>query len=39
VTRAIAKVLATGKVTEDLKPEGLACTTNEVGEALCTAIG
>ena len=39
VTRAIERVLAQGKVTADLKPIGTPATTEQVGEAVCAAIG
>ncbi len=38
VTRAVEAVLASGRVTADLKPKGPAATTSQVGEAVCEAI-
>jgi 3-isopropylmalate dehydrogenase len=38
VNRAIEAVLASGKGTADLVPDGSASTTKEVGEAVCEAI-
>jgi 3-isopropylmalate dehydrogenase len=38
VNAAIERVLATGRVTADLKPSGPPATTEQVGEAICTAI-
>ncbi len=38
IEAAIQTVLAEGPLTADLKPEG-AATTEEVGKAVCTAIG
>ncbi len=38
VNRAVEAVLASGKVTADLKPAGRPATTNEVGQAVCEAI-
>ncbi len=39
VEQAIEKVLASGRVTADLKPAGPPATTEEVGRAVCEAIG
>jgi 3-isopropylmalate dehydrogenase len=39
VNAAIERVLASGKVTADLKPAGQPATTVEVGEAIRAAIG
>jgi 3-isopropylmalate dehydrogenase len=39
VEHAIGKVLASGRVTGDLKPAGKPATTEEVGRAVCEAIG
>ncbi len=39
VDRAIEAVLKSGRVTADLKPAGKPATTEEVGEAVCAAIG
>ena len=36
--RAIQAVLASGKVTADLKPAGAAATTEQVGAAVCEAL-
>ena len=38
VNQAIEIVLASGKVTADLKPKGEPSTTEHVGEAICEAI-
>jgi 3-isopropylmalate dehydrogenase len=38
VNRAMEEVLASGRVTADLKPSGTPATTMEVGEAICSAI-
>ena len=38
VNRAIEEVLASGKVTADLKPSGAPATTEQVGEAVCAMI-
>ncbi len=38
VSRAIEAVLASGKVTADLRPAGAPATTTEVGEAVCAAL-
>src|SRR5450432_3376595 len=38
VNAAIEAVLASGKVTADLKPSGAPATTEQVGEAVCAAI-
>ena len=39
VEDAMQKVLASGRVTADLKPSGPPATTEEVGKAVCEAIG
>jgi 3-isopropylmalate dehydrogenase len=39
VDKAIEAVLASGKVTADLRPSGVPATTEQVGEAVCAAIG
>jgi len=39
VERAIERVLGSGRVTADLKPAGEPATTEEVGRAVCEAIG
>jgi 3-isopropylmalate dehydrogenase len=39
VERAIEAVLASGKVTADLRPSGAPATTEQVGQAVCAAIG
>jgi 3-isopropylmalate dehydrogenase len=39
VNSAIEAVLGSGKVTADLKPSGAPATTEQVGEAVCAAIG
>jgi 3-isopropylmalate dehydrogenase len=39
VDRAVAAVLESGTVTADLKPAGKPATTEQVGEAVCAAIG
>ena len=39
VERAMQKVLASGKVTADLKPAGKPATTEEVGKAVCEGVG
>jgi len=39
VDAAIAAVLASGKVTADLRPPGAPSTTEQVGQAICAAIG
>ena len=39
VNAAVEAVLASGRVTADLKPAGPPATTEQVGEALCAAIG
>jgi 3-isopropylmalate dehydrogenase len=38
VNQAIEKVLASGRVTADLKPKGTPATTDQVGQAVCAAI-
>jgi len=38
VNDAIGKVLASGKVTADLRPKGKPATTVEVGAAVAAAI-
>jgi len=39
VNRAMEEVLNSGRVTADLKPKGAPATTEQVGEAVCAAIG
>jgi 3-isopropylmalate dehydrogenase len=39
VNRAMEEVLNSGRVTADLKPKGTPATTEQVGEAVCAAIG
>jgi 3-isopropylmalate dehydrogenase len=39
VNAAMEAVLESGKVTADLKPSGAPATTEQVGEAVCAAIG
>ncbi len=39
VYAAIERVLSIGKVTADLKPAGQPATTEQVGEAVCAAVG
>jgi 3-isopropylmalate dehydrogenase len=39
VNAAVEAVLTSGRVTADLKPAGPAATTEQVGEAVCAAIG
>jgi 3-isopropylmalate dehydrogenase len=39
VDKAIEAVLASGKVTADLRPSGAPATTEQVGQAVCAAIG
>jgi 3-isopropylmalate dehydrogenase len=39
VERAIEQVLESGHVTADLRPSGAPATTEQVGEAVCAAIG
>src|SRR5450432_1781022 len=39
VDAAIEAVLQSGKVTADLRPSGAPATTEQVGEAVCAAIG
>jgi 3-isopropylmalate dehydrogenase len=39
VNQAIEHVLQSGKVTADLQPRGKPATTDEVGAAVCAAIG
>jgi 3-isopropylmalate dehydrogenase len=39
VNTAIETVLTSGRVTADLKPAGQPATTEQVGEAVCEAIG
>src|ERR1044071_5517177 len=39
VEKAIESVLAGGKGTADLRPSGAPATTEQVGEAVCAAIG
>ena len=39
VNAAVESVLSSGNVTADLKPSGAPATTEQVGEAVCAAIG
>jgi 3-isopropylmalate dehydrogenase len=39
VNSAIEAVLASGKVTADLRPSGAPSTTEQVGQAICAVIG
>jgi 3-isopropylmalate dehydrogenase len=39
VEKAIEAVLTAGKVTADLRPSGAPATTEQVGQAVCAAIG
>jgi len=39
VERAVETVLDTGTVTADLRPSGAPATTEQVGRAVCAAIG
>ena len=39
VERAIEAVLTSGKVTADLRPSGQPATTEQVGAAVCAAVG
>jgi 3-isopropylmalate dehydrogenase len=39
VDRAIEQVLESGHVTADLRPSGVPATTEQVGQAVCAAIG
>src|SRR5215469_8699305 len=39
VSAAVEAVMQSGKVTADLRPTGTPATTEEVGEAVCAAIG
>ena len=39
VEAAMQEVLNQGPLTGDLHPEGVAATTEEVGQAVCRAIG
>src|SRR5262249_23650976 len=39
INSAIEKVLESGRTTADLKPSGPPATTEEVGQAVCAAIG
>jgi 3-isopropylmalate dehydrogenase len=39
VDAAVGAVLESGKVTADLRPPGAPSTTEQVGEAVCSAIG
>jgi 3-isopropylmalate dehydrogenase len=39
VNKAIEAVLQTGRVTADLRPRGVPATTEQVGTAVCAAIG
>jgi 3-isopropylmalate dehydrogenase len=38
VNDAVGKVLASGRVTADLRPKGKPATTTEVGQAVCEAL-
>jgi 3-isopropylmalate dehydrogenase len=38
VNAAVGKVLASGRVTADLRPKGKPATTEEVGKAVCEAL-
>jgi 3-isopropylmalate dehydrogenase len=38
VNEAVGKVLASGRVTADLKPKGTPATTDQVGKAVCEAL-
>ncbi len=38
VNAAVGKVLASGRVTADLKPKGTPATTDQVGKAVCEAL-
>jgi 3-isopropylmalate dehydrogenase len=38
VNDAVGKVLASGRVTADLKPKGTPATTDQVGKAVCEAL-
>jgi isocitrate/isopropylmalate dehydrogenase len=38
VNEAVGKVLASGKVTADLRPKGKPATTDEVGAAVSEAL-
>jgi 3-isopropylmalate dehydrogenase len=39
IDRAIESVLESGKLTADLKPQGPPATTEQVGAAICNALG
>jgi 3-isopropylmalate dehydrogenase len=39
VDAAIEAVLKSGQVTADLRPPGRPATTEQVGDAICAAIG
>jgi 3-isopropylmalate dehydrogenase len=39
VDTAIETVLRSGRVTADLRPSGAPATTEQVGQAVCVAIG
>jgi 3-isopropylmalate dehydrogenase len=39
IEAAMQTVMTSGKVTADLRPKGTPATTEEVGKAVCTAIG
>jgi 3-isopropylmalate dehydrogenase len=39
IEQAIQEVLSSGRVTADLKPSGAPATTEQVGEAVCEAMG
>jgi 3-isopropylmalate dehydrogenase len=38
VNSAIEKVLASGRVTADLRPKGKPATTSEIGQAVCDLL-
>jgi 3-isopropylmalate dehydrogenase len=38
VNEAVGKVLASGRVTADLRPKGTPATTDQVGKAVCEAL-
>jgi 3-isopropylmalate dehydrogenase len=39
VERGIEAVLTSGRVTADLRPSGAPASTEQVGDAVCAAIG
>jgi 3-isopropylmalate dehydrogenase len=39
VNAAVEAVLRSGTVTADLRPSGVPATTEQVGQAVCAAIG